>query len=518
MTNTCGSCTHLIPASRYEDQTRAFGAPVPAPMCEVLGIPMSSSNMSVPGKELASAEIGCLHHSRLSPRPGRPGRHRFAADVRPGLAKSAVRPGSCTGCAFYITPPRMREAYGLPLAGCAAQGLLVPPGQGAALASGCDVGFEGRADAPLPPADQLTWPYRGNITVLTPGQELPRVPSQPEPTTVETDAEVSADDVALGIRAWRRIYDPENPASASVLMPVFDPAHFDDIERAKIPQTGDDEHPELYRDHQGLLYKVIVLWRHLGETPALNGFPGVGKTELFRYAAWSMQLPFERFSITNSTELDDLQGRVVFEEGETRWQNGRVPTAWAKPCVIVIDEPNVGPPDVWQFLRPLTDDSKQLVLDANKGERIDRNAHCYMGMAFNPAWDMRNVGTHEISDADGSRLMHIAVQPPDEEMEREIVTARCALDGYAIEPRLLTQIMGVAKDVRALAAEDGFPMHWGVRQQIKVARATRWFSASQAYRLAAGDLLDPETTDQLMVIVKSHTPPPAPVPVPAKKN
>lgn len=850
MTNTCMNCDFARPTGHIGPGLTATNAPT----CMLLGIPLASrhdgSSADNPGRAaLGARDLGCTMHSWLHdtapsedniPLGVRQGRGCLSSRTSPTAPPGARKPEACSGCVHFINVDRMDETYGIQTPGCAARGIFIPMGQGREAARFCEHGVAGPQDPDLPGQDDLAWPYKGNITVLRPGERMPAMTAAPDPSTFDTEAEVTAADAAAGIRAWRKIADAAS--GKTVLMPVFDPEFFDEVERAKIPQTGDDEHPELYRDHQGLLYKVIVLWRHLNETPALNGPAGVGKghpvstkvltpkgwlpvgslavgdsvigsdgrptrvegvfprgklhvnrvtmtdgasvlvdddhlwqvqtlkqrvwgagnhqvlstreirekglragdayrysipmvspiqyeqadlpihpyllgvllangaltsgeavystndetvimrvgvharqaertptptrrhvmkqpdlidegmapneiwvrlgqlglagkrsaekfipeeylraaewqrrelltalmdcdgscdgkhtayhttspaladgvrelvhslggtasisrskrsdgelrvavamgsgpfstprkrdawagvqhrapsrrivaiedaghddvvciqvaakdhlyvtedhivthnTELFRYAAWSMQLPFERFSITSSTELDDLQGRVVFEDGETRWQNGRVPTAWAKPCVIVIDEPNVGPPDVWQFLRPLTDDSKQLVLDANKGERIDRNPHCYMGMAFNPSWDMRNVGTHEISDADGSRLMHIAVQPPSEDVEREIIAARCALDGYKVPDAVMDQVMGVAKDLRALAAEDAFPMHWGVRQQIKVARATQWFSTVEAYRLAAGDLLDPEAADQLLVTVRSHTP------------
>lgn len=229
-------------------------------------------------------------------------------------------------------------------------------------------------------------------------------------------------------------------------------------------------------------------------------------TEFFRYMAWLMGLPFERVSITASSELDDLAGSTHYTpEKGTFFEMGRIPRAWGKPCIQVIDEPNVGSPAVWQFIRPMTDNAKQLVLDMNEGQVVDRHKHSYLGMAMNPAWDFRNVGAEVISDADGSRLMHIFVEFPDEKIEREILRKRCELDGFKISPDQLNKIMAIAADLRALSKEGALPITWGIRPQIKVARALAWFSYAEAYRLAAADYLEPEAQEVILDKVNLKT-------------
>lgn len=325
-----------------------------------------------------------------------------------------------------------------------------------------------------------------------------------EPHEYETDREVTEEEAASGIRAWRKISDPEGD-DRSVFLPIYRIDFFSTEEQAKIPRSGDDEHPELYIDHFGGSYLAGVTWTELDETPALWGEAGVGKTELARYLAWMMCLPFERISITGSSELDDLAGKMRFtQERGTYFQYGRIPLAWSKPCVLIIDEPNVGPPEVWQFLRPLTDNSKQLVLDTNEGERIKRHTDCYLMMAMNPSWDPKNVGAYQIGDADASRLFHVFIDLPPESLEREIISNRVALDGWELPREALDMLMAIASDVRAACKDDTLPITWGIRPQIKVARAMRWFDAQTAYRRAIGDYLEPEAQETLMDFVRAH--------------
>jgi len=228
-------------------------------------------------------------------------------------------------------------------------------------------------------------------------------------------------------------------------------------------------------------------------------------TEFFRHMAWLMCLPFRRISITGSTEVDDLAGKMHYDPARgTYFEYGRIPTAWGKPGVICLDEPNVGQPDVWQFIRPLTDNSKQLVLDMNKGERISRHDYAFLGMAMNPAWDVRNSGTSTIADADGSRLMHIFVDLPNEAVERRIIEAAVKLDGWEIGRDALDMIIGIAGDLRRMSSEETIPITWGIRPQLKVARALKWFSPTDAYRLATADYLEPRHQELILDVVRSH--------------
>ena len=228
-------------------------------------------------------------------------------------------------------------------------------------------------------------------------------------------------------------------------------------------------------------------------------------TEFFRHMAWLMCLPFHRISVTGSTEVDDLAGKMHYDPAKgTYFEYGRVPTAWGKPGVICLDEPNVGQPDVWQFIRPLTDNSKQLVLDMNKGERLPRHDYAFLGMAMNPAWDVRNSGTSTIADADGSRLMHIFVDLPSEAVERRIIEAAVKLDGWEIGGDALDMVIGIAGDLRRMSSEETIPITWGIRPQLKVARALKWFGPTDAYRLATADYLEPQHQELILDVVRSH--------------
>jgi MoxR-like ATPase len=410
---------------------------------------------------------------------------------------------TCMSCANYVREEAVGEELGWTAGLCAAKGKLIISTQAVREATGCEFRVFGT------PRDETLGMFVlpeynvGDIPTSTPIDAW-KIAYESNPREYETDAPVTEKDAAGGIRAWRRIVDPENP-TRHVDLPIYGESYFSPEEYLKVPQAGDDEHPELYVDHNAAVYKVAVLWVALDETPALWGEAGVGKTELFRHIAWLMQLPFERISITASSELDDLAGKFHFsQETGTYFEYGRVPQAWQKPSVICLDEPNVGPPDVWQFFRPLTDNSKQLVLDQNKGERLSRHPDAYLGMAMNPSWDSRNVGADQIGDADGSRLSHIFMNLPPEPIERDIILRRCEIDGFTPERKQLDMVMRISAELRTLSKQQTLPITWGIRPQIKVTRALRWFEPLQAYRLAAADYLEPEAQEVMLNVVRSH--------------
>lgn len=412
---------------------------------------------------------------------------------------------NCMSCPFYVKPDRAVEAGLWNVGICGARGIMIPNNMRANIARDCEHFDVGNRDPETITRMVFLPEYDTTARVASAVESIER--EYVDPQDYPTDAEVSEKDAAMGIKAWRKIDNPEG--EMSILLPVFDSNFFSESERAKIPQTGDDEHPERYIDFQGLVYRVAVLWMHLNETPALWGVAGTGKTEFYRHMAWLMGLPFHRISVTASSEVEDLAGKMHFsKEKGTYFEYGRLPRAWMSPGVVCLDEPNVGPSDVWQFIRPLTDNSKQLVLDVNNGERVDRHPMAFLGMAMNPDWDVRNSGAEKLADADGSRLMHIFVELPDESIEREIIAERCRLDGFAISHEQINTIIKIGKDLRKLADNETLPITWGIRQQIKVARALKWFTYAQAYKLAAADYLEPEHQDIIRDSVRANSPAP----------
>lgn len=505
---TCISCPSFIGATDTSTQMSVYGKITNASSCARLGKLLSSPKMSVAGEteHYTTVAANCGDF-------GKPFARTTNAVVTLSIGVGAPQAPanhatckSCRSCHFLASATQSIELVDINMPLCTKFGKLVPETRASAVAKKCGAATRIAAtDANKHQEDLMKSfaldPLLSKFIEVGDGvasSGYARVDTDTDPTQYTSDRPVTAQQSARGIRAWRRIDGPHAP----VYLPIFDRDHFSPEEQKLIPATGSDEHPEKYVDHMGLVYVIACLWMELDETPALHGEAGTGKTELFRHMAWLMQLPFARISITEDSERDDLEGKLLFENNETVFSYGQVSSRWAKEGVILLDEPNVGPSAVWQFIRPLTDNSKQLAIGANKGEIIKRNDFAFLGMAMNPAWDPRNVGAAVLGDADGSRLMHIFVTLPDEELEREIIRERCKLDDYDISENTLNKIMKIAGALRSLSGDGTLAVTWGIRPQIKVARATKFFEMPRAYQLAVADYLEPQQKQTILDIVE----------------
>jgi MoxR-like ATPase len=324
-----------------------------------------------------------------------------------------------------------------------------------------------------------------------------------EPSEYETDMPVSDEDRSHGIRAWRRVTDPHG-FGKEVYLPIFDRDSFTEEERALIPSTGGQGHPELYVDYDGLLYQFAVESYTLDETPAIIGEPGTGKTQFGRWLAWLCQLPFRRLQNNREMDVEELLGSQQYSpEKGTYFEPGIMPISWQLRGVLMDDEPNVGPDAAWQVRRPLTDNSKELIIGDH---RFTRNDYCFYLMSMNPSYDPRNLGTNELADADTNRLSFLFVSSPPDPVERHIMKTYCkTLDGYDISDETIELLMRIAADIREAAEEGSFPGSWATRQQIKVARKTAWYPLPEAYKIAALNNIEPETAGIILDAIATHT-------------
>ena len=508
---SCLDCPSFLSAPASVSK---FKKSVGAPMCGRFGHVLGKPGLPELKEQALQRHFASTCSSYGDPLPPLPVEIKMQVvmpdlEARDTTSRDAVQNTSCVSCAMcknFVRDDTVAEEIGWTAGLCAARGKLILPHRQTYEARDCEYRWFG----PIRPST-------GGLHLLPEYEDAFQLNVNPvaayfknkalgivEPHDYPTDREVTEDEAKSGIRAWRKVVDPEG-SGMEAFLPIYQIEFFSDTEQAKIPRAGDDEAPELYVDHFGGTYMAAVSWTELDETPIAWGEAGVGKTEFFRYLAWLMCLPFERISITGQTDLDDLAVSTKFSpERGTYFQYGRLPRAWSKPCVVVIDEPAVGPPEVWQFIRPLTDNSKQMVLDMNEGERITRHTDCFLGMAANPTWDPKNVGSNQIGDADANRLYHVWVDLPPESLEREIIRNRVARDGWEITDDMLNMLMGIAEEIRAKAKDDVLPITWGLRPQIKVARALRWFPTITAYRRAVGDYLEPEAQEVLLDSVRAH--------------
>jgi MoxR-like ATPase len=506
---SCLNCPSLLNA----DNSTFFNKSVGVPICARFGKPLGKINSSRAEKEAIGRQFASKCSEFGKPKPLIPNWEdaRFSVMLPDpstiGVTRSAPEMvTSCAGCKFFIREDVVASELGWTAGLCSAKGNLVLANRYTLEARKCDLrdfGMVRTETSGLTYLPEYEDDFRGSVDPVRAMRE--NLANFVDPTEYPTDKPVDPAD-ADRIRAWRKVTDPLT--GNSVFLPIYRRDFFSESNQKLIPATGSEEHPEDYLDHNFYTYKVAVLWMELDETPAFWGGAGTGKTEFYRHMAWLMQLPFHRFSITGSSELDDLAGKMSYTEGVgTHFDLGRFSKAWTSPCVCVVDEYNAGPPEVQQYLRPAIDNSKQLVLDqAPDAPILERDLDFFLGVAMNPAWDMLNVGTNPIAAPDADRLMHLFIELPPEEIEKEIIRKRCEHDGWDIPDSKLKTVMKIAKEIRALTTQENavLPISWAIRPQLKVSRALRWFDWLTAYRMAAADYLEPQQQAMVLDVVKSH--------------
>lgn len=508
---SCANCPSAISPTA---QQANLGSSVGAPICGVYNKPLLNpqANHLVQRRQLE-------HHAKACTKFGQTFRG-FTTDAfvapfefevalpKPNNRESdpdkRIKTGSCTSCANFIPESVVSRTVGYDAPLCLAKGSLLLVDRLEKYPVGCE---DNERYAPTSPPKidgiRLFPEHEQSFGVVDPVKQAERHRTI-KPQDWSSDAPVTDEHKRRGIRAWRRIDDPNQYADPCFL-PVYDVDFFGDRGRL-VPMHGNKEHPELYTDYGAFVWQIVVAWTKLNMTPILWGIPGVGKTEVLRYMAYLMSAPFTRLSITGSSELDDLAGKMMYHpEKGTYFHMGRFTSAYSLPGVICLDEPNTGPEPVWQFTRPVFDNSKQLIVDTSDDPvPIDQHPDCHIALAANPAWDARNVGTNEIGDADARRLLHVNVGMPPEKIEREIITRWClTLDNYDPEP-VLDDLMKVAKDIRQMAANSSINITWGIANQVKVARLMRHFAPQQAFDIAVLNYLDPEARRQVQESIKSY--------------
>lgn len=514
---SCATCPSFLPP---DEVSKHFGKNIGAPMClrygKVLGGPDILPAAEAKLQETIAAK--CDSHGKPAPKaPPEYLQTEVALPMADAIASLSAEPSeeddklvtnSCLQCKFYVPDKEVMDEMSWPAGLCSVKGRLIIPGQQSKEAAKCDVRKPGRWSA---------WESDlSSVNIIPMYEEAKSYDPSPlgiwknarrkglevDPREYETDIEVTDDDKVHGIRAWRRVDDP-NGSGNSTFLPIFDPEFFEEVDRQVIPQTGDDEHPEDYIDSKDFVYSVAVEWMELDATPALWGPPSAGKTELGRHLAWLMQLPFDRMSFTGEMEVEELIGKMTFIGGETKFQWGRLPKAWVKPRILLMDEPNAAQSAVWQRVRPLTDNSKQLVLDEANAEIVQRHPFCFLLMAMNPSWETRNSGLFELADADTDRLTHVYMDLPPRDVEYEILKTVCTHDGWTPTEAQLNGVLDNSDELRALVVDGSLSVSWGVRANLKVIRHLKWFTPEIAYRRAVADNLEPQAQEMLLDIVKT---------------
>lgn len=111
-----------------------------------------------------------------------------------------------------------------------------------------------------------------------------------------------------------------------------------------------------------------------GDKVLLTGEAGTGKTSLVEQIAARIKQPVLRVNLNGETRLGDFIGRTTVVAGEggsvTKWVDGILPTAMKMGYWLILDEIDMGEPNILSLLHPVLEPNGRLVLKENNGEEI----------------------------------------------------------------------------------------------------------------------------------------------------
>ena len=515
MSNSCESCPSFVKAA---DTGSVLSRPLDQDICVRFGHILSRSGVSDAANARTKTVLGeaCPNWGHAMP-PSTERPDYLVAQVSMGdpvaISVSVTRPPrseadapkSCHGCEYFIPAPVVKKELGWNHGLCAIKGRLIFTARFLKEASNC---ADGRRGDPRDTTDgvMLLPAYDSSMASIVKMRRttapIDAAAHRQDPRTYPTDKPVTPDEASLCIRAWRQVDDPEG-VNEPLFLPIFDGQKLYGFD----PRTTyGDSRPDLYVDHQHLLYDLVAEMYEQGKTPILQGGAGVGKTDIATWLAWLCDMTRTRIVFRNDSELEEMIGSpslvVDAATGQTvtDFKVGILPTAITKPGFLMLDEYNCPPDSILQVIRSLLDGDNELKV----GDRtFTRNPLLFMLGAQNPPHDPIYRGANVLSAADFNRVTGINVELPPESVERKIIAERCADFGYDIDPMVLDKIMQVSTDIRRQIAEGTLMLAWGVRSNIDVAIKTRFYSFEKSYRRAILDLLEPQVADIIVSSVRS---------------
>lgn len=440
----------------------------------------------------------CEHHGELAPEHlpnvlaalvaiGDPMIARERA-LRVAPVDTADRPVSCTGCRFFVPADIVRQELGWLLPACASKGRLLFPTKLSTEALACSDGEKGgNRDTTdgmilLPEYSQTTT----SVRMPTSAKGIESLTPAIDGRDYETDKPVSPKFQAQHIRAWRAIPDPEG-LHDDVFWPIFDwkAAGYDD------PRLTYENHDaELYLDHDGIMYDLVVELMKHESVPSLIGPAGSGKTVAAAVLARMGDWPLTVHSMRDDAEVYEYIGETALEATGTgsisRFIKGYFIEDLETAGVSLIDEINLAPEPIMHFFRPIFLGAKHIMIPQGK-ITINKHPWRFLMTAMNPSWDMRYIGTKPLAAPDFERMQKIAVDIPPPNIEREIILSHCRAAGYDLPISTLDKIMQIAIDLREYSKNGEIPVAWGIRPQIAVALRTATYSLMKAYKRVATD-------------------------------
>lgn len=190
----------------------------------------------------------------------------------------------------------------------------------------------------------------------------------------------------------------------------------------------------------------VMLQMIKNEPVLLKGHTGTGKTELLRNLAFQTNNPFIIIPCAGDKETSHLLGYNSMTEGSVEFIMGLLTTVVDRGGWVYFDEFNALQPDITSILNPLLDDSRCLILDEAKGEKINAHPDFRFTASCNPASHSSYKGTQTQNISLINRMTAVLVDYLPPEKEKKILKLR----NLDVDAKTISNLVQGANNIRKL--------------------------------------------------------------------
>jgi hypothetical protein len=143
---------------------------------------------------------------------------------------------------------------------------------------------------------------------------------------------------------------------------------WDEFDSTFVPSLAEFEHYEV--DWAAL--STLAWTYHMGWRIKFDGPPGTGKTEITKFFAALLGVPYWRQNFYEGMDIDYVIGSATLEDGEkgtiTGYLEGKLAYALRRGGIVLMDEPWKAPPTIWSAFANLLEEGGFLQLLGHPGD------------------------------------------------------------------------------------------------------------------------------------------------------
>ncbi len=222
---------------------------------------------------------------------------------------------------------------------------------------------------------------------------------------------------------------------------------------------------------------------HAGDNVLLTGEAGTGKTSMIEQLAARIGQPVLRVNLNGETRIGDFLGRLNVIAGEkgsvTEWVDGILPLAMKKGMWLILDEIDMGEPNILSLLHPILEPNGRLVLKENKGEEVKPHPNFRIFGTANGIGSQTNrgdtyAGVNQMNEAFLDRWHIITMPNLDPKTEIKVIRKRYP----TLPPKFAKRIVQFGTTIRKGLENETISMTFSTR------RALQWANKLALYRNA----------------------------------